>query len=70
VAERKRAEKLCRSKLAWARNITPLRNDPDALLALIADVVQQNQTLRNDRDAARRQAALLNARLGGLGFAF
>jgi hypothetical protein len=68
VAKRKRAEKLCRSKLAWARHATPLRNDPDALLAVISDLVQQSQTLRDDRDAARRQVVLLSTRLARLGF--
>jgi hypothetical protein len=49
-AERDDAQRLLRSKLQWSRDARPLRNDPDTLLALVAD-------LRCELEEQRRQLA-------------
>lgn len=48
--ERDEAQRLLRNKLHWSRDARPLRNDPDSLLALIAD-------LRRELEEQRRQLA-------------
>ena len=50
-AERDATQRLLRSKLHWSRDARPLKNDPDSLLALVAD-------LRRELEEQRRQLAL------------
>lgn len=49
--ERDEAQRLLKRKLQWSRDARVLRNDPDALLALVAE-------LRIELDQARRELAL------------
>jgi hypothetical protein len=50
-AERDEARRLLRSKLRWARDARVLRDDPEALLALVAE-------LRRELDGCRRELVL------------
>ena len=45
-AERDEARQLLKSKLQWAKHPEVLRNDPDAVLALVADLYQELAELR------------------------
>ena len=45
-AERDEARRLLTSKLQWAKHPEGLRNDPDALLALVGDLYKELAELR------------------------
>jgi AT-hook transcription factor len=47
-AERNQAQRLLRNKMQWSRDARPLRNDPDSLLALIADLRRQLEEQRHE----------------------
>jgi hypothetical protein len=47
-AERDQAQRLLRNKMQWSRDARPLRNDPDSLLALIADLRRQLEEQRHE----------------------
>ncbi len=54
-AQRDEARRLLRRKLQWARDAQHLRDDRDAMLALIAELNQQVADLRSRLAAANRQ---------------
>jgi hypothetical protein len=54
-AQRDEARRLLGRKLQWARDAKHLRDDPDALLALIAELNQQVADLRTRLGAVTRQ---------------
>jgi hypothetical protein len=55
-AERDEARRLLRSKLRWARDARVLSDDPEALLALVAE-------LRRELDGCRRELVLVRQAL-------
>ena len=55
VAERDEARRLLRRKLQWARHAEGLRRDPDALLALVAELYQELEKLRKEVSRLRVQ---------------
>jgi hypothetical protein len=48
VAERDEARRLLRRKLQWAKHAEGLRRDPDALLALVAELYAELEKLRKE----------------------
>jgi len=54
-AERDEARRLLRRKLQWAKHAEELRGDPDALLALVAELYQELADLRKQLASARQQ---------------
>ena len=48
LAERDEARRLLRRKLQWARHADGLRRDPDALLALVAELYPELEKLRKE----------------------
>jgi hypothetical protein len=57
-AERDEAKRLLRNKLHWSRDARPLRNDPDQLLALVADLRRELEGLRRQLALARQALAM------------
>jgi hypothetical protein len=57
-AERDQAQRLLRSKMQWSRDARPLRNDPDSLLALIADLRRELEEQRRHLARARQLLAI------------
>lgn len=55
VAERDEARRLLRRKLQWARHAEELRRDPDALLALVAELYPELERLRKEVSRLRLQ---------------
>ena len=55
VAERDDARRLLRRKLQWARHAEGLRRDPDALLALVAELYPELEKLRKEVSSLRVQ---------------
>ena len=55
VAERDEARRLLRRKLQWARHAEGLRRDPDALLALVAELYPELEKLRKELSRLRVQ---------------
>jgi hypothetical protein len=55
VAERDEARRLLRRKLQWATHAEGLRRDPDALLALVAELYQELEKLRKEVSRLRVQ---------------
>jgi len=53
VAERDEARRLLRRKLQWARHAEVLRRDPDALLALVAELFAELEKLRKEASRLR-----------------
>jgi hypothetical protein len=57
-AERDRAQRLLRDKMKWSRDARPLRNDPDSLLALIADLRRQLEGQRHELARVKQLLAI------------
>ena len=55
VAERDECRRLLRRKLQWATHSHELRQDPDALLALVAELYQELEKLRKEASRLRVQ---------------
>lgn len=55
--ERDQAQRLLRNKMQWSRDARPLRNDPDSLLALVADLRRELEEQRRQLAAARHLLA-------------
>jgi hypothetical protein len=55
IAERDEARRLLRRKLQWARHAEGLRRDPDALLALVAELDPELEKLRKEVSKLRLQ---------------
>jgi hypothetical protein len=53
VAERDEARRLLRRKLQWAKHAEGLRRDPDALLALVAELYPELEKLRKEASRLR-----------------
>ena len=58
-AERDGAQRLLRNKMQWSRDAQPLRNDPDSLLALVADLRRELETKRRELAKARQVLAIV-----------
>lgn len=56
VAERDEARRLLRRKLHWANHADHLRTDPDALLALVAELYAELTKLRKEVSVLRQKA--------------
>ncbi|MCA1683880.1 MAG: hypothetical protein LC708_01940, partial [Actinobacteria bacterium] len=56
LAERDEARRLLRRKLQWAKHAEGLRRDPDALLALVAELYAELTNLRKEVSALRQKA--------------
>lgn len=61
VAERDEARRLLRRKLQWARHAVVLRRDPDALLALVAELYPELEKLRKEVSKLRVQVRQTHA---------
>jgi hypothetical protein len=57
-AERDQAQRLLRNKMQWSRDARPLRNDPDSLLALIADLRRQLAEQRHELAQVKQLLAI------------
>ena len=57
-AERDQAQRLLRNKMQWSRDARPLRNDPDSLLALIADLRRELEEQRRHLARAKQLLAI------------
>lgn len=55
VVERDEARRLLRRKLQWATHAHGLRQDPDALLALVAEFYHELEKLRKEASRLRLQ---------------
>ena len=55
IAERDEARRLLRRKLQWAKHAEGLRNDPDALLALVSELYAEQQKLKATIAGLQRQ---------------
>jgi hypothetical protein len=55
VAQRDEARRLLRRKLQWATHAEGLRQDPDALLGLVAELYQELEKLRKEASRLRVQ---------------
>ena len=55
VAERDEARRLLKRKLQWARHAEGLRPDPDALVALVAELYPELEKLRKEVSKLRLQ---------------
>lgn len=62
VAERDEARRLLRRKLQWARHAEGLRRDPDALLALVAELYRELEKLRKEVSRLRLQVRQIQQR--------
>ncbi len=56
LAERDEARRLLRRKLQWAKHAEDLRRDPDALLALVAELYAELTKLRKEASTLRQAA--------------
>lgn len=56
LVERDDARRLLRRKLQWASHAEGLRRDPDALLALVAELYAELATLRKEASTRRHRA--------------
>ena len=56
LAERDEARRLLRRKLQWAKHAEGLRRDPDALLALVAELYAELTKLRKEVSTLRQKA--------------
>ena len=66
LAERDEARRLLRRKLQWASQAEGLRRDPDALLALVAELYAQLAKLRKEVSTLRQPAQRPDAWLSEL----
>lgn len=55
IAERDEVRRLLRRKLQWAKHAEGLRNDPDALLALVSELYAEQEKLKATIAGLQRQ---------------
>ena len=56
--EHDQAQRLLRNKMQWSHDARPLRNDPDSLLALIADLRRQLEEQRHELAQVKQLLAI------------